>query len=70
MDFIKNNLTIIVITILFIACYYFYNREGFGYTWFQVIDLDEKHKKHSMKCKRGCKGECNFYNNTCDCGTD
>ncbi len=70
MDFIKNNSTIIVIVILLFAAYYFFNREGFGYTWFQVVDLDEKPKKYPMRCDKGCDSECNFYDNSCNCGTD
>ena len=62
--------TFLIIALVLFTIYYFYTREGFGYTWFQVVDLDEKHKKYEMRCNKGCVGECNFQDGSCNCETN
>ena len=70
MEFIKNNALTILLIVGAVIAYCLYTREGFGYTWFQVIDLDEKPKKLSMRCNKGCGGECNLHDGSCNCSTN
>lgn len=75
MVFTKENLVLLVIAVLAISILIYFRYRNTvdtmitpGYQWFQVAELNKPQKQLPPRCSRGCQGECNFADGSCDCG--
>ncbi len=75
MIFTKENLVLLTIAVLAISILIYFRYRNTqdtvvlpGYQWFQVDELNKEKKHLSERCSRGCQGECNFADGSCDCG--